>query len=169
MEFLPSLEMIYIILALLFLFIIGYYWFFRIRRTVDAYLELLCNIVNGESRKGIRLLPLYSKNEVVGKYKDREVIAGILYLGVGFEWMPLPHIRIKLKDVIRYNYNRIPDFTYIKNGWLIFKIKERLVWGVFDKSYNRLFTKDFIIITLTKLLAIAEDVERGRTFGEVFK
>jgi hypothetical protein len=97
------------------------------------------------------------------------VILGIQYVGLGFEWMPLPQIRIKLKDVLRYNYSRVPDFAYIKSGWLVFRIKDRLVWGVFDKSYPRFFTKNFIIITLTRLLAVAEDAERGKTLGEIFK
>ena len=169
MEFLPSLKIIYIIISAVFLFIIGYFWFYRICRIIDSYLEMLYNIIDCKPIKKRRLLPLYSKNEARGTYKGREVIAGVQYAGLGFEWMPLPHIRIKLKDVIRYNYNRIPDFAFIKSGWLVFKIKERLAWGVFDKNYNRFFTKEFIIITLTRLLAVAEDAERGKTLGEIFK
>lgn len=169
MESLLSLKTIYITIGTFFLLIVGYFWFFRIRRTINGYLELVCDIIDCEQTMKIRLLPLYSKNEITGKYKGRDVIIGVQYVGLGFELMPLPHIRIKLKDVIRYNYSRIPDFSYIKSGWLLFKIKERLVWGVFDKNYNRFFTKDFIVITLTRLLAVAEDVERGRTLGEVFK
>jgi len=115
------------------------------------------------------LLPLYSKDELKSIYKDREVIVGVQYVGLGFEWMPLPYIRLKLKDVIRYNYGRVPEFAFIKNGWLVFRIKERLIWGIFDKNYSRFFTKDFIIITLTRMMAVVEDTERGRTLGEVFK
>jgi len=33
----------------------------------------------------------------------------------------------------------------------------------------RFFTEDFIVIVLTRLLAVAEDVERGRTLEEIFK
>jgi len=169
MESLPSLETIYIIIGSIFVILIGYVWFFRIRRIIDAYLELVCNIIDCDPKKVRRMFPLYSKNEIAGKYQGREVITGVQYVGLGFEWMPLPHIRVKLRDVIRYNYHRIPNFAYIKNGWLVFRIKERLVWGVFDRNYSRFFTKDFIIITLTSLLAVAEDSERGRTLEEIFK
>ncbi|MFC1709213.1 hypothetical protein ACFL2J_04050 [Candidatus Omnitrophota bacterium] len=164
-----SLKNVYIIVGFTFLAVVGCFWFFRIRKIINAYLDLVCNIIDHEPKKSLRLLPLYSKNEIMGKYKGRDVIIGIQYVGLGFEWMPLPHIRVKLKDVIRYNYSRVPDFAYIKRGWLVFKIKERLIWGIFDKNYTRFFTKDFIIITLARLMAVAEDTERGRTLGEIFK
>lgn len=169
MKELLSLYNIYIIIGSLLILLIGYFWLFSIRRIINNYLEFVCNIIDCKSPRKKRLLPVYSKNEIKGKYKGREVIAGVQYVGLAFEWMPLPHIRIKLNDVIRYNFSRVPDFAYIKRGWLIFKIKERLLWGVFDKNYSRFFTKDFIIITLTRLLAVAEDAEKGRTLKEIFK
>ncbi len=169
MSVLLSLKTIYLLIALVFLSLIGYFWCYRIKKIIDNYLEILCGVIDCIPLKKIRLLPLYSKNEVKSKYQNREVIAGIQYVGLGFEWMPLPYIRIKLKDVIRYNYNRVPNFAFIKSGWLIFRIKERLVWGIFDKNYNRFFTKEFIIIALTRLLAVADDAERGKTLEEIFK
>jgi len=169
MEFTLSLKNIYIIISAILLLTVGYAWLYRIRKIISGYLELLCNIIDCKQKLKRRLLPFYSKHEVKGNYKEREVIAGVQYVGLGFEWMPLPHIRIKLKDVIRYNYNRIPDFAYIKSGWLVFRIKERLIWGIFDRNYKRFFTKEFIIIALTRLLAVTEDVERGRTLEEIFK
>lgn len=164
-----SLENIYIIIGSVFLAIIGYIWLFRIRKIINNYLNLVCEIINCEPSKKFRLLPVYSKDEIRGTYKDREIIVGLQYVGLGYEWMPLPYIRIKLKDVIRYNYSRVPDFAIIKSGWLVFKIKDRLVWGVLDRGYSRFFTKNYIIIILTRLLAVAEDAERGRTLGEIFK
>lgn len=169
MNSLFSLKFIYFIIAISFLFLIGYLWFYRIRKYIDSYLEVLYDIIYCKPEKKYRLLPLYSKNEIRGTYKDREIVAGIQYTGLGFEWMPLPYIKIKLKEVIRYNYDRIPYFAFIKNGWLVLKIKERLVWGIFDKNYSRFFTRDFIIITLTRLLVVVEDAERGKTLGEIFK
>jgi hypothetical protein len=169
MTSIPSLEIIYIVILSLFIILIGYFWFYRIRKIINNYLNVLCDVINCKKEQKIRILPFYSKNELIGNYKDREVIAGVLYAGVGFEWMPLPHIRIKLKDVIRYNYTRIPDFAFVKNGWLVFRIKERLVWGIFDRGFPRFFTKEFIIISLTRLAAVAEDAERGRTLGEIFR
>lgn len=164
-----SLQNIYIVIGSIFLVVVGYFWLFRIRKIINNYLELVSNIVECKTPKKNRFLPVYSKNEITGKYEGREVIVGVQYVGLAFEWMPLPHISIKLNDVIRYNFSRVPDFAYIKRGWLIFRIKERLVWGVFDKNYSRFFTKDFIIITLTRLLAVAEDAEKGRTLKEIFK
>ena len=169
MESLLSLKFIYFIISVVFLSTVGYSWFYRIRRTIDDYLDMLSEIIDCKLIRKHRLLPLYSKNELTGTYRGRQVIAGIQYIGLGFEWMPLPYIKIKLKDVIRYNYNRIPDFAFIKRGWLIFRIKERLVWGIFDKNYNRIFAKEFIIIALTRLLAVADDSERGKTLEEIFK
>ncbi|MFH1621518.1 MAG: hypothetical protein ABIA97_00145 [Candidatus Omnitrophota bacterium] len=169
MEFMLLFKNVYIIISAIILLTTGYIWFYRIRKIVSGYLELLCNIIDCKSKPKRRFIPFYTKHEIKGDYKNREVIAGVRYVGLGFEWMPLPHIRVKLKDVIRYNYNRIPDFAYIKSGWLIFRIKERLVWGVFDRNYRRFFTKEFIIIALTRLLAVAEDSERGRTLEEIFK
>ena len=160
---------IFLIIFGLILLIAGYFWFYRLRKVIDDYLNIVCVVLNCNIEKKHRLSPFYSKHEISGIYKDRAVIVGIQYVGLGFEWMPLPYIKVKLKDVLRYNYNRLPDFTYIKMGWLIFRIKERLAWGVFDKGYNRFFTKDFIVIALTKLLAVAEDAERGKTLEEIFK
>lgn len=169
MESLLSLKLIYLIIAVIFFSLIGYSWFYRIRRIIDSYLKLICEIIDCKSIQKRRLMPFYSKNEMVGTYKDRQVIAGIKYVGLGFEWMPLPYIKVKLNDVIRYNYNRIPNFAFIKRGWLVFRIRERLTWGIFDMNYNRFFTKEFIIIALTRLIAVAEDAERGMTLEEIFK
>jgi len=169
MDLLLSPEFIYLVIGIIFLSITGYCWFYRIRKIVGSYLNISCEIINCQKKPARRLVPLYSKAEATGVYKGREVIIGIQYTGLGFEWMPLPYIRVKLKDVIRYNYNRIPDFTFIQSGWLVFRIKDRLTWGIFDKNYMRFFTEDFIVIVLTRLLAVAEDVERGRTLEEIFK
>ncbi|MDD5005283.1 MAG: hypothetical protein PHS93_02105 [Candidatus Omnitrophica bacterium] len=163
------LKTIYLIIFIVFISLIGYFWLYRIKKTVDGYLDILCEFINCKPMSKRGILPIYSKHEIAGTYNNRQVIAGVQYVGLGFEWMPLPYIKIKLRDVIRYNYDRIPNFAFIKNGWLVLKIKERLVWGVFDKNYSRFFTKDFIIITLTRLLAVADDAERGKTLEEIFK
>jgi len=149
--------------------VIGYGWFYRIRRFVDSYLDELAQSVGSRPLRKHRLLPLYSKYEVAGVFKKRQVIGGVRYSGVGIEWMPFPYIKIKLREVIRYNLNRLPEFAFIEKGWLVFKIKHRLVWGIFDREYNRFFTKDFVIISLTRLAAVADDLERGKTMDEVFK
>ena len=149
--------------------VIGYEWFYRIRRFVDSYLDELSRAVGTRPLRKRRLLPLYSKYEVAGVLKGRQVIGGVKYSGVGIEWMPFPYIKIKLKEVIRYNVNRLPEFAFIDKGWLVFKIKHRLVWGIFDREYSRFFTKDYILIALTRLIAVADDLERGKTMNEVFK
>lgn len=157
------------IFLIIIISLIGYFWFFRLRRLIDNYLVVLGQILDSKPKKKHRLFPLYSKIEVIGIYKDRQVVGGIHYVGLGFEWMPLPYIKIKLREVIRYNYHRVPNFAYIDKGWLVLKIKERLPWGVFDKNFNRFFSKDYIVITLTRLSAVADDVERGKTLEDIFK
>jgi len=157
-----------LVLMFIVLAIIIYFWFFRIRRLVNAYLEALCELIDAVPQKN-KWIPIYSKSEAIGMYQGRQVVGGIRYLGKGLEWMPLPYIRIKLKDVIRYNYHRVPNFAYIERGWLVFKITEHLSWGILDKEYKRFFSKDYISIALSRLLAVVEDVERGKTLEEIFK
>ncbi|MDD5291579.1 MAG: hypothetical protein PHY46_00120 [Candidatus Omnitrophica bacterium] len=169
MDLLFSLEFIYFVIGAIFLSVISYYWLYRIRKIVSGYLNISCEIISCQEKPRKRLMPLYSKGEIEGVYKGRQVIIGIQYIGLGFEWMPLPYIRVKLKDVIRYNYNRIPDFAFIQSGWLVFRIKDRLTWGILDKNYTRFFTEDFMVIALTRLLSVAEDAERGKTLEEIFK
>lgn len=169
MNYLSYNFIIFIFSSSIILLIIGYFWFYRACKIIENYLDNLSGVLSCQRERKRKFSLFYSRYELSGTYKGRPVIAGIQYVGLGFEWMPLPYIKIKLKDVIRYNYNRLPDFAYIKMGWLVFKIKERLTWGVFDKNYNRFFTKDFVLIALTRLLAVAEDVERGKTLEEIFK
>ena len=150
-------------------FVLIYFWFFRIRRLIDGYLDVMYELLQCQSAKRHRLFPLYMKEELVGSYQGREVVCGIRYRNRGFELMALPFIKIKLKSVIRYNYQRLPYFAQIERGWLVLHITKQLPWGMFDKEYLKLFTKESLVITLTRLLAVAEDVERGKTLQEVFK
>lgn len=161
-----SLELIFVVVVV---FIVIYFWFFRIRLLIDSYLRELYELVNYQPKRKHRLIPFYSKSEAVGLYKDREVVGGIRYLGRGLEWMPLPYIKIKLKDVIRYNYHKLPYFAQIERGWLILNIVERLPGGLLDKGYKRFFTKHYLVITLARLITVAEDVERGKTLKEIFR
>jgi len=149
--------------------LIGYYWFYKLKNMIEEYLKFTCEIISCKNLRKRSWISLYSRVELEGSFNGRNAIAGVQYVGLGFEWMPLPYIKIKLKDVIRYNYDRIPDFTYIQRGWLIFKIKDRFTWGVFDKRYSHFFTKEFVNVTLTRLAVIADDIERGKTMEEIFK
>jgi len=149
--------------------VIGYGWFYRVRRLVNLYLQNFSEIIGSKPLRKNRFLPFYSKYEIAGVYKGRQIIGGIQYSGLGIEFMPLPYLKLRLKEVIRYNIERLPEFAYIEKGWLVFKHKHRLVWGIFDKEYERLFTREFILITLARLLAVAEDLERGKTIEEIFK
>lgn len=149
--------------------IVVYFWFFRIRRLVSGYFDVLCKLINCVPRKKYNIIPFYTKNEVEGFYQERMVVGGICYIGKKSEWMPLPFIKIKLKSVIRYNYSRLPNFAVIENDWLVLRIDESLPWGMLSKDYPHFFTEEYISIALSRLLAVAEDVERGRTMEEVFK
>jgi hypothetical protein len=44
-----------------------------------------------------------------------------------------------------------------------------VLWGIFDKNFEQVLSKNYLIIALERLLATAEDVERGRTLKEIFK
>lgn len=164
--FINSFELAVIFVVLL---VVAYFWFFRIRRLISGYLNALCDLVHCPPKTRYRWLPFYSRNEIAGLYKTRELVGGIRYLGRGLEWMPLPYIKIKLKEVIRYNYRRLPYFAKIEHGWLVLHITENLPWGLLDKRYRQFFTKQYLVIMLERLVAVAEDVERGRTMGEIFK
>jgi hypothetical protein len=65
--------------------------------------------------------------------------------------------------------NRLPNYAVIEKNLLIYKVKLTIFWGIFDRSYPQVFTRNYCIIALEKLLATAEDVERGRTSKEVLE
>jgi len=48
-------------------------------------------------------------------------------------------------------------------------VRMPILWGVFDRNFPQIFSHENLRIALDRLLAIAEDLERGRTPKELFK
>lgn len=103
-----------------------------------------------------------------GVYKGRNVLIGAMFSGFKGEFLPLPDIRMELKDTMGYNTNRLPHYAKIEGRELVYIPKLTLNWGVFDKTFPKIFSKNYLIIALEKMLTTAEDVERGRTLKEFF-
>lgn len=160
----------YIIAALALLFVVlVFWWYYRSSVLVSAFLKYGVDILGGKFVSGSRIPPFYRTVEIIGTYKGREVFLGVVFTGFKNEFLTLPHIQMRLRDAIGYNTNRLPNYTEIKKNYLIYKVRLSVLWGVFDKNYPQVFSKSYLIIALEKLLATAEDVERGRTVGEIFK
>ncbi len=155
-------------LGLAFLFLV-IWWFYRVNTLVEIFLKSSKEALGGQSLTKTRLLPFYSKEEVKGNYKGRDTIVGVVYTGFKGEFLPLPFIRMRLKEALGYNLNRLPNYCLIEKNFLVYKVKLSVLWGVFDKNYPHVFSRNYLIIALEKLLSTAEDVERGRTVKEVFK
>jgi hypothetical protein len=145
------------------------WWFVRIVIVVGVFLKGAREVVGGGETAPTRLLPFYSKEEVSGSYKGREVVIGVVYSGLQGEFLPLPYIRMRLKEAVGYNTNRLPHYAVIEKKFLLYQTKLSVLWGVFDKNFKHVFSKNHLIIALERLLATAEDVERGRTIKEIFK
>lgn len=150
-------------------FILVFWWFYRITALIEPFLKDAQELLAGEWLGKSRSFLFYKKEEIKGRYKGREVFVGIVYAGLRGEFMPLPHVRMRLKEAMGYNLNRLPNYAVIEKRFLIYKVKPALLWGVFDKNYPGLFGKNNLSIALEKLLSTAEDVERGRTVKDVFK
>lgn len=160
-----------------FLFILGavfaflvFWWFYRVEKLVRIFLKSAKEILGLKDKTGFRILPIYNKEEVRGIYKGREVSIGVVFAGFKGEYLPLPHIQMRLNEAMGYNTNRLPNYAKIEKNILIYKVKLSVLWGVFDKNFPPVFGKNYLLIALEQLLTTAEDVERGRTtLKEVYK
>ncbi|MFA5038393.1 MAG: hypothetical protein WC732_01785 [Candidatus Omnitrophota bacterium] len=106
---------------------------------------------------------------VRGTYKGRDVSIGAVYSGIKGEFLPLPDIRMRLKEVIEYNINRLPHYAKIDRNDLVYLPKLNLPWGVFDRAFPTVFSKNYLVMALERMLATAEDLERGRTIKELLR
>ena len=146
-----------------------FWWIFRIIRLVEFFLKAAIEVLGGAYVNKTHMGPFYSKNEVKGNYKGREVFVGVLFSGFRGEFLPMPHIQMRLREVIGYNTNRLPHYAVIEKNLLVYKAELSVLWGVFDKHFPHVFGIEFLLVALEQLLATAEDVERGRTIKEVWK
>jgi hypothetical protein len=155
-------RMIFTVLGALFVALL-LWWFYRISTLVNAFLGYALEVTGAQFVQGLRIPPFYRKIEITGNYKGRDVNCGVVFAGFKNEFLPLPHIEMRLKDTVGYNMNRLPNYAVIEKNLLIYKVRLSVLWGVFDKSYLLVFGKSYFVIALEKLLATAEDVERGRS------
>ena len=159
---------IYFVLGAVLVVLI-FWWLYRVITLIEIFLKAAKEVLGGSSLTKAKLLPFYNKEEVKGSYKGREVIVGVVYTGFKGEFLPLPFIQMRLKEAFGYNYNRLPNYATIEKNFLIYKVKLSVLWGVFDKNFPQVFSSNYLVIALEKLLSTAEDVERGRTVKEIFK
>ena len=145
------------------------WWHIRIAMLVGVFLRASREVLGTKVEIASRLLPYYRKEELKGSYKGRLVSVGALYSGLQGEFLPLPYIRMRLKESVGYNTNRLPYYATIEKNFLVYQPKLTLLWGVIDKNFVPVFSKSYLIVALERLLATAEDVERGRTLNEIFK
>ena len=150
-------------------FVLVIWWFVRVVMLVGVFLKAAKEVIGDNGALKSRLLPYYYQEEVKGSYKGREVSIGIIYAGLQGEFLPLPYIRMRLKEAVGYNTNRLPHYAVIEKNFLIYQSKLSVLWGIFDKNFEHVLSKNYLIIALERLLATAEDVERGRTLKEIFK
>jgi len=155
-------------LALVFLGLV-FWWFYIVITLSSGFIKNGIELIGGKFINNKPMPPFYRIIEVKGIYKGRETELGILFASIKNEFKPLPYIRVRLKETIGYNTNRVPDYARIDKNYLVYIVKFSAIWGVFDKNYPSLFTKTYLTIALEKLLGTAEDVERGRTLKEIFK
>ena len=144
-------------------------WFYRVNSLIRNFLKASKEVLGADGSIKTLFAPFYNKEEVKGSYKGREVVIGVIYSGLKGEFLPLPSIQMRLKEALGYNINRLPNYAIIEKNCLIYKVKLSLLWGVFDKNFPQVFSKNYLVIALEKLLSTAEDVERGRTVKELFK
>lgn len=160
----------YIITAIGAIFVVlVVWWLYRVNLLIESFLKMCLEILGGNAIAKTRIPFFYEKETLKGSYKGREVVVGVIYSGLQGEFLPLPCIRMRLRESLGYNTNRLPNYCDISKDFLVYKIKLTLPWGVFDKSYPQVFGKSYLVIALERLLATCEDVERGRRMKDIFK
>lgn len=149
--------------------LVFFWWSYRVIRIVRAFFRNTIDVIGGEYVEQRKFRIFFKKEEIRGVYQGRQVLFGVDYSGFNGEFLPLPFIQMKLKEVISYNYHRLPNYATIEKNNLIFKVKVSLLFGVFDKNYPKVFSRNYFVIALEKMIATAEDVERGRAISDIFK
>ncbi len=149
--------------------VIFLWWYYRMICIVEAFLKTAMDLLGGQRIQEAHRSLFYKKEEIKGVYKGRDVVIGAAFSGFKGEFLLLPVIRLMLKGALGYNLNRLPHYAAIDKNTVSYKVKPNVFWGVFDKNYIQLFSKNYLIIALDRLLATAEDLERGRTSKEFLR
>jgi hypothetical protein len=137
-------------------------WYYRIITLGENFLKTSMKLLNEVKRRKSGGNIFYHKVEFSGIYKGREVFVGIEQTGLRGEFLALPYIQMKLKDALTYNMNRLPHYAFVQKKMVVYKMKVNVFWSIFDKNYPQVFSQSFFIVCLERLLATAEDLERGR-------
>lgn len=153
----------------IFFVIFVVWWIYRMRTIAEDFFKNAAQILGGAWHSKGRILPFYSPNEIQGSYKGREVSVGVIYSGINGEFLPLPYIRMRLTESFGYNINRLPHYATIEKNFLVYHLKVSILWGLLDKNYPQLFSKNYLLVVLDKMVVAADDVERGKTFKEILK
>ena len=147
--------------------LLGVYWLRLVRLCVEPFLEEAAGLCEGQrtQKKGWPLF--YKREEVRGHYKGREVSIGIIYTGMVYEYVPLPYIRMKLRgDIVSFNIKRLSDYAVVEDGDIVYKVKPQIIWGVFDRQYQQIFSRKSLVVVLDSLFTAAENVETTNRSSE---
>jgi len=144
-------------------------WLGRVAVLAHRFLRVAAGVL--EEPQWQRPCPFlfYGTDELRGTYKGRDVIIGVAFAGIKGELMSFPHIALRLREAIGYNLNRLPHYAVIEKGHVVYRMKFSVLLAVFDRNYPQFFSRNYLIIALDRLFATAEDLERGRTYEDVFK
>jgi hypothetical protein len=151
-----------LVLSLALIIGMGLVWYYRVITLAECFLKAAAQLLSDPQRKKTPGGIFYSKDELTGNYKGREVIIGIEHTGFKGEFLAIPCIQMRLKDTMGYNLNRLPHYAFVDKKKIVYKIKLNVLWGIFDNNYPQVFSQSFLIISLERLLASSEDLERGR-------
>jgi len=143
-------------------------WLIRVGILAQGFLRLAAGVIENPQRAGKNNFFFYRKDELRGVYKGREAVIGVFGAGTKGEIVSYPYIALRLREAMGYNLNRLPHYAVIEKGCVVYSLKFTGLLGVFEKSYPQLFSRNYLIIALDRLLATAEDLERGRTYKEIF-
>lgn len=145
------------------------WWLVRTTLVIEHFLKASREVLGAEDARKVRRLPFFASREIQGSYKGRDVHIGVRYSGLKNIFLPLPRICVTLKETMGYNTGRLTQYAAIEKNTLIFLPKVSLVLGVFDKGFEKVFSKNYLIMALEKMMATAEDLERGHPLKEILR
>ncbi|MFB3919228.1 ATP-dependent permease AUS1 [Candidatus Velamenicoccus archaeovorus] len=144
------------------------WWLARTTLVIGHFLKAGREVLGVEDARRPPWLDFLASREIRGVYKGRDIYIGVSYSGIKNIFLPLPRVCMTLKETTGYNTGRLTQYAAIENNTLVFLPKVSLALGVFDKGFEKVFSKNYLIMALEKMIATAEDLERGHPLKEVF-
>jgi len=144
------------------------WWLVRTTLVIGHFLKASREVLGVEAVRLPPGLAFLANRQIRGIYKGRDIYIGVSYSGIKNIFLPLPRICMTLKETMGYNTGRLTQYAAIENNTLVFLPKVSLALGVFDKGFEKVFSKNYLIMALEKMMATAEDLERGHPLKEVF-